>query len=234
MASLAREVPRLLLADDHAMLRDGLRAILTEAGFEVVGEASDGQEAVRLGQTVGADVVVLDVSMPLLNGIDAAREILKNSPKTKIIILTMYTEERYVLAGLRAGVAGYVLKNKAASLLVQAIHAVCRGEVYLCPAISRIVAEAYLAKDDAPADPLSIRERHVLQLIAEGKNTKEIGSILGVSAKTAESHRANIMRKLQIHEVAGLVRYALREGLVQDPPRDDQALARASEAGRSW
>ena len=234
MASLAREVPRLLLADDHAMLRDGLRAILTEAGFEVLGEASDGQEAVRLGQTVEADVFVLDVSMPLLNGIDAAREILKNSPKTKIIILTMYTEERYVLAGLRAGVAGYVLKNRAASLLVQAINAVCRGEVYLCPAISKIVAGAYLAKDDAPADPLSIRERHVLQLIAEGKNTKEIGSLLGVSAKTAESHRANIMRKLQIHEVAGLVRYAVREGLVQDTPRDHLALATASQAGRSW
>jgi DNA-binding NarL/FixJ family response regulator len=165
--------------------------------------------------------------MPFLNGIDAAREILKSSPKTKIIILTMYTEERYVLAGLRAGIVGYVLKSKAASLLVQAIHAVCKGEVYLCPAISKVVAEAYLANNDAPADPLSIRERQVLQLIAEGKNTKEIGTILGVSAKTAESHRANIMRKLEIHEVAGLVRYAVREGLVQDAPRDQQAFSTA-------
>jgi DNA-binding NarL/FixJ family response regulator len=209
------------------MLRDGLRTILNDAGFEVVGEASDGQEAVRLGQTLGADVAVLDISMPFLNGIDAAREILKSSPKTKIIILTMYTEERYVLAGLRAGIVGYVLKSKAASLLVQAIHAVCKGEVYLCPAISKVVAEAYLANNDAPADPLSIRERQVLQLIAEGKNTKEIGNILGVSAKTAESHRANIMRKLEIHEVAGLVRYAVREGLVQDAPRDQQAFSTA-------
>jgi DNA-binding NarL/FixJ family response regulator len=231
MPALSREVPRLLLADDHAMLRDGLRTILNDAGFEVVGEASDGQEAVRLGQTLGADVAVLDISMPFLNGIDAAREILKSSPKTKIIILTMYTEERYVLAGLRAGIVGYVLKSKAASLLVQAIHAVCKGEVYLCPAISKVVAEAYLANNDAPADPLSIRERQVLQLIAEGKNTKEIGNILGVSAKTAESHRANIMRKLEIHELAGLVRYAVREGLVQDAPRDQQAFATASPAG---
>jgi DNA-binding NarL/FixJ family response regulator len=227
MPAMSRDVPRLLLADDHAMLRDGLRAILNDAGFEVVGEASDGQEAVRLGQTLGADVAVLDISMPFLNGIDAAREILKSSPKTKIIILTMYTEERYVLAGLRAGIVGYVLKSKAASLLVQAIHAVCKGEVYLCPAISKVVAEAYLANNDAPADPLSIRERQVLQLIAEGKNTKEIGTILGVSAKTAESHRANIMRKLEIHEVAGLVRYAVREGLVQDAPRDQQAFSTA-------
>jgi len=219
MLQASHEVPRLLLADDHAMLRDGLRAILSDEGFEVVAEASDGREAVRLAQSSAADVAVLDVSMPLLNGVEAAREILKNSPKTKIIILTMYSEDRYVFAGLRAGISGYVLKSKAASLLVQAIRAVCRGEVYLCPAISRVVAEAYLAKDDAPADPLSERERGVLQLIAEGKNTKEIGGILGISAKTAESHRTNIMQKLHIHEVAGLVRYAVREGLVQDAPR---------------
>jgi DNA-binding NarL/FixJ family response regulator len=225
MPATSRHVPKLLLADDHAVLRDGLRAILNEGGFEVVGEASDGREAVRLGQTLGPDVALLDISMPLLNGIDAAREILKGSPKTKIIILTMYAEDRYVLASLRAGIAGFVLKSRAASLLVQAIHAVCRGEVYLCPAISRVVAEAYLAKADTPVDPLSIREREVLQLIAEGKNTKEVGSILGVSAKTAESHRANIMQKLQIHEVAGLVRYAVHEGLVQDSPRISQELA---------
>jgi two-component system, NarL family, response regulator NreC len=126
-----------------------------------------------------------------------------------------------------------MLKSKAASFLVQAIHAVCRGEVYLCPSISRVVADAYLAKDDTPDDPLSIREREVLQLIAEGKNAKEIGGILGVSAKTAESHRANIMHKLQIHEVAGLVRYAVREGLVQDSPRTSEEMATGLRMARS-
>jgi len=218
MLSATHELPRLLLADDHAMLRDGLRAILNDEGFEVVAEASDGREAVKLGQSLGVDVAILDISMPLLNGIDAAREILKSSPKTKIIILTMYTDDRYVLASLRAGIAGFVLKSKATSSLVQAIQAVCKGEVYLSSGVSKAVVDAYLAKDDTPADPLSVREREVLQLIAEGQNTKEIGSVLGISAKTAESHRTNIMQKLHIHEVAGLVRYAVREGLVQDAP----------------
>jgi DNA-binding NarL/FixJ family response regulator len=219
MASLSSASLRLLLADDHAMMRDGLRSILTEEGFEVVGEASDGREAVKLGQSLGADIAVLDISMPLLNGIDAAREILKNSPKTKIIILTMHTDDRYILASLRAGIAGFVLKSKAASNLVQAIRAVCNGEVYLSSGASKAVVEAYLAKDDTPDDPLSMRQREVLQLIAEGKNTKEIAIILGISAKTAESHRTSLMRKLHIQEVAGLVRYAVREGLVQDAPQ---------------
>ena len=145
---------------------------------------------------------------------DAAREILKASPKTKVLLLTMYTEDRYILGSLRAGISGYVLKSKAASSLVQAIEAVRRGEVYLSPGISRTVVDAYLAKDDTPADPLSTREREVLQLLAEGKNVKEIGSILGISTKTAESHRANIMQKLEIFELAGLVRYAIQKGLI--------------------
>jgi two-component system, NarL family, response regulator NreC len=225
MPQACHEVPRLLLADDHVILRDGLRAILKEEGYEVVAEASDGREAVRMGQTLAPDVAVLDISMPLLNGIDAAREILKSSPKTKIIILTMYTDDRYVLASLRAGVAGFVLKSKAASSLVQAIDAVRNGEIYLSSGVSRAVVNACLAKDDTPVDPLSVREREVLQLIAEGKNAKEIGGILGISAKTAESHRANIMQKLHIHEVAGLVRYALREGLIQDSPRNSYPIS---------
>jgi DNA-binding NarL/FixJ family response regulator len=218
MPIVTRDNPRLILADDHEMLRDGLSAILTEHGFDVVGQAVDGHEAVQLAQELCPDVAVLDISMPILNGIDAARQILKDSTKTKILILTMYTEDRYVLASLRAGISGFVLKSKAASLLVEAIRAILRGEVYLCPAIAKVVADAYLSKDDTLEDPLSIREREVLQLIAEGKNTKEIGGILGVSAKTAESHRANIMQKLNIRDVAGLVRYALREGLVHDSP----------------
>src|SRR5215470_475451 len=212
------ENPRIILADDHAMLRDGLISILTENGLDVVGQAADGREAVRLAQTLVPDVAVLDISMPVLNGIDAARQIIKDSPTTKILILTMYAEDRYVLASLRAGVAGYVLKCKAASLLVDAIRTILAGEVYLCPTIAKAVAQAYLENDDVPEDPLSTREREVLQLIAEGKNTKEIGGILGVSAKTAESHRGNIMQKLHIRDIAGLVRYALREGLVQEFP----------------
>jgi DNA-binding NarL/FixJ family response regulator len=229
MLSMSVESPRLLLADDHVMMRDGLRTILNEEGFKVVGEASDGLEAVRLGQSLEADVAILDISMPLLNGIDAAREILRSSPKTKIIILTMYTDDRYVLASLRAGISGFVLKSKASSSLVQAIHAVRNGEVYLSSGISKAVVDAFLAKDDNPADPLSGREREVLQLIAEGKNTKEIGCILGISTKTTDSHRANIMHKLRIPEVAGLVRYAVREGLVQDAP-DVKSLV--SHAGK--
>src|ERR1700746_1513834 len=218
MLSMSVESPRLLLADDSVMMSDGLRTILNEEGFKVVGEASDGLEAVRLGQSLEADVAILDISMPFLNGIDAAREILRSSPKTKIIILTMYPADRYVLASLRAGISGFVLKSKASSSLVQAIHAVRNGEVYLSSGISKAVVDAFLAKDDNPADPLSGREREVLQLIAEGKNTKEIGYILGISTKTTDSHRANIMHKLHIPEVAGLVRYAVREGLVQDAP----------------
>ncbi len=208
------EVIRVLLADDHAILRDGLKAILREEGFDVVAEASDGLASIRLCEEWKPEIAVLDLSMPVLNGIDAGREILKVSPNTKVVLLSMHTEDRYVLASLRAGISAYVVKSKAASNLVHAIHEVLRGGIFLCPSISKAVVGAYLAKDDTPADPLSIREREVLHSIAEGKNVKEIGGILGISTKTAESHRANIMRKLQIHHVAGLVRYAIRNGVV--------------------
>ena len=205
----------LVLVDDHEIVREGLRAILTDEGFEVVGEASDGLEAIRLCKQLQPDTVLLDISLPSLNGIDAAREILKECSKATIVVLTMHSDERSVLAALRAGIKGYVLKSKAARNLIEAIEAVCNGEVYLSPGVSKSLVAAYLAKDDTTLNPLSPREREVLQLLAEGKNVKEVGGILSISAKTAESHRAKIMHKLGIHDLPGLVRYAIREGLVQ-------------------
>ena len=206
---------RIILADDHLIVRQGLRSVLEQEAYTVLGEAGDGREALRLAQELRPDVAVLDLAMPLLNGLDAAREISRVSPQTKTILLTMHTEDPYVMEALRAGVKGYVLKTQAAQDLVQAIREVSRGAMYLSPGISRTVVEAYLAKSELPPDPLTSREREVLQLIAEGKTTKEVAVILGVSVKTAESHRTRIMGKLEIHETASLVRYAIRRGLVQ-------------------
>jgi two-component system response regulator NreC len=206
---------RLLLADDHAVVRNGLRVLLEKEGFQVSAEACDGQEAVRLAATVHPDIAVLDISMPMLNGLDAARELKKNEEGIKIILLTRHDEPQYVTEALRAGVKGYVLKNQAATDLVAAIQQVGRGGVYLSPNISRAVMEAYVAKTEPEADPLTPRERQVLQMVGEGKSTKDVARLLGISTKTAESHRARLMHKLDIHETAGLVRYAIRRGLVQ-------------------
>ncbi len=206
---------RVLVADDHMVVRQGLVALLQREGFEVIGEAGDGQEAMRLVDTLQPDAVVLDVAMPLLNGIDAAREISKKNPKTKTILLTMLTEDHYVLESLRAGIRGYVLKSNSAEELVQAIREVCKGKVYLSPGAASAVVQAYVSKADAAVPQLTERERQVLQLVSESKSTKEIAVLLGISVKTAESHRASIMEKLNIHDVAGLVRYAIRHGLIQ-------------------
>jgi len=206
---------KILLADDHAVVREGLRVLLEREGFTFSGEASDGREAIQLCAQNKPDIAVLDLAMPLLNGIDAAREIVKANPKIKVILLTMHTEDHLVLESLRAGVTGYVLKTRASNELVQAIRAVSKGEMYLTQSISRTIVQAFLNKDDVPDRFLSDRERQVLQLVAEGKTTKELASILGISVKTAESHRSNIMDKLDIHDVAGLVRYAIRTGLIQ-------------------
>jgi two-component system response regulator NreC len=206
---------RLLLADDHAVVRNGLRVLLEKEGFQVAAEACDGQDAVRLAAEVHPDIAVLDISMPLLNGLDASRELKKNAQNIKIILLTRHDEPQYVTEALRAGVKGYVLKNQAATDLVAAIEQVGRGGVYLSPNISRAVMEAYLSKAEPEADPLTPRERQVLQMVGEGKSTKDVARLLGISTKTAESHRARLMRKLDIHETAGLVRYAIRRGLVQ-------------------
>jgi DNA-binding NarL/FixJ family response regulator len=206
---------QVLLADDHVMVRQGLRALLEREGYAVVAESSDGREAVRLAQEHGPDVAILDFGMPVLNGLDAAREIRRIAPKSKTILLTMHAEDRYVLEAFRAGVKGYVLKSHAAADLVRAIQDVWRGSVYLSSGLSQAVVDAYLAKTELPPEPLTPREREVLQSIAEGKTTKEVAGLLGISVKTAESHRMKIMEKLDIHQTAGLVRYAIRRGLIQ-------------------
>jgi len=206
---------RIVLAEDHLIVREGFRALLEREGLQVVGEAEDGHEAVQLVGKTHPDVAVLDIAMPRLNGIDAAREIRRVSPDTRTMLLSMYTGEHLVLAALRAGVTGYLLKTKAASDLVRAIHEVCRGGIYLSAGISREVLQTYLERGEPAGDPLSPRERQVLQLIAEGKTTKEVASVLGISVKTAVSHRTRIMEKLDIHETASLVRYAIRGGLIQ-------------------
>jgi DNA-binding NarL/FixJ family response regulator len=206
---------RVILADDHLMVRQSLRALLEREGFIVLGEAADGQEAVRLTQDLNPGVAILDISMPLFNGLDAALEISRTCPGTKVILLTQHDEKPYVAQALRCGVQGYVLKNQAANDLVQAIGDVCRGQVYLSPGVARAVVDAYADPVSTDGALLSLRERQVLQLIAEGKTTKQIATMLGVSAKTVESHRGKLMQKLDIHEIAGLARYAIRHGLVQ-------------------
>jgi two-component system response regulator NreC len=203
----------VLLADDHLIVCQSLRAILEREGFQVVGEARDGRQAVRLARARRPDAAVLDVSMPLLNGLDAAREIQKTCPRTRAILLTVHAEEPYVLQALQAGVRGYVLKSQAVTDLVRALQEVCRGAIYLSPGVSAALVEAYRTKKDVH-DPLTCREREVLQLVAEGKTTKEIATLLGVSTKTVESHRAHVMQKLDIHGTASLVRYAIRRGLI--------------------
>ncbi len=183
--------------------------------MQVVGEANDGQQAIELIEKSQPDIAVMDIGMPVLNGLDAAREGHRSSPKTRVILLTRHDEDQYVTEALRSGVRGYVLKSQAANDLVQAIQQVHRGQVYLSPGVSRAVVDAYLTKAQVPVEPLTTRERQVLQLVAEGKTTKDIATLLGISVKTAESHRTRLMQKLDIHETASLVRYAIRRGFVQ-------------------
>jgi two-component system, NarL family, response regulator NreC len=206
---------RIVLADDHVLVRQSLKTLLEREGFLVVGEASDGQEALRHVQSVQPDIAVMDISMPILNGLNAARELSRSSPKTKTILLTQHDEGQYISEALEAGVKGYVLKNQVASDLLMAIRQVSRGQVYLSPGVSNAVMEAYQCKSEKSKNPLTSRERQVLQLIAEGKSTKDVAALLGISVKTAESHRTRLMQKLDIHETASLVLYAVRHGFVQ-------------------
>ncbi|PYR33673.1 MAG: DNA-binding response regulator [Acidobacteria bacterium] len=192
-----------------------LRTFLEREGFEVVAEASDGQEVMRVVPKLQPDIAIVDISMPLLNGLAATHELKTSSPRTKVVVVTQHDEDQYVVESIRAGVRGYVLKTQVATDLVEALRQVDRGGVYLSPGISRAIVQAYLSKSDFPPDPLTSRERQVLQHIGEGKSTKELAALMGISTKTAESHRARLMQKLDIHETASLVRYAIRRGLVQ-------------------
>jgi two-component system response regulator NreC len=206
---------RVMLADDHQLVRQGFRAILEREGFDVVAEATNGREAVDLASSLNPDVTVLDLVMPLLNGLEAACEILARRPGARVVLLTIHTEEHQIVAALRAGVRGYVLKSQAAEDLVQAIREVAGGNAYLSPGVSRVLADGFVTQTTPAADPLSSRERQVLQLVAEGKTSKEIATMLDLTVRTAESYRTRIMDKLGIHETAGLVRYAIRRGLIE-------------------
>jgi DNA-binding NarL/FixJ family response regulator len=210
---------RVLLADDHALFRAGLRALMqTFDGIEIVAEASDGREALRLAKAHCPDVVLMDIMMPELNGLDATAGMATISPETRTIVLSMNAGEEYVLQSLRCGAAGYLLKNTSPSELEQAIRAVAVGETYLSHAISKHVIAAYLERVGGEAASLfervTPRQREVLQLVAEGDTTKEIARKLKLSPKTVEMHRTQLMAALDIHDIANLVRCAIRMGLV--------------------
>jgi len=209
---------RILLADDHKIVRDGLRSLLqAEADLEVVGEAANGREAVRLAQELSPDVVVMDVGMPDLNGIEATRYIAGGPSGAKVIALSMHSDRRFVEGMLAAGATGYLLKDSAFEELARAIRAVAAGRTYLCPSVAGVVVQALVrashAAQPARSPVLTPREREVLQLLAEGKSTKQIAGTLGVSVKTVETHRSRIMDKLDVHSVPELTKYAIREGL---------------------
>lgn len=211
---------KILLVEDHVIVREGFRRVLEERGLEVAGEAADGREAIIMAGELTPDIVIMDISMPRLNGIETTRRIRKVSPGIKVIMLTIHDEETFVYKSFDAGADGYMVKENAMEDLLDAIDAVMRGEVYLSPNFSPKVLEAYrkLSKSGSKNvdgfSRLTNREREILQLIAEGHTSKEIAAMLFISVKTVENHRANIMNKLDIHETAGLVRYAVKIGLV--------------------
>lgn len=210
----------ILLADDHRILREGIRSLLEdEPDMEVVGEAEDGRQAVQMTRDLEPDVVLMDVAMPLLNGVEATKQIREAGGESQVLVLTMHENEEYVRRLLAAGAGGYVLKDAAARELVTAIRAVHRGEAVLSPPVTRLVLEDYLRWADLRRDPdlncLTRREREVLQLIAEGHSNKEIAEILTVSLKTVESHRYNLMRKLDLHDRGELIKYAIQKKIIE-------------------
>ncbi len=218
---------RVLLADDHTLVRAGIRSLLEPlAGIEIVAEAEDGREALRLIETHQPDVVLMDIAMKGMSGLEAAARVTKEFPKVRVIILSMHASEEYVMQALHAGAVGYLLKDSGTPELELAIRAVARGESYLTPVVSKSVIQDYRRRVgdeigkrvsvDSPHEKLTPRQREVLQLIDEGRTTQETARTLPVSIKTVETHRAQLMARLDLHDVAGLVRYAIRMGLV-DP-----------------
>lgn len=209
---------RILLCDDHLLIRASLKSLIGEfPSVQVVGEAGDGREALEHAGKLQPHIVLMDIAMPGLNGLEATRRLVKDYPQVRVVMLSMHADESHVLQALRAGASGYVLKGSAPRELEMAIEAVARGEIFLSPAISKHVIDVYLNRAEGQTNSLDLltpRQREILQLIAEGKSSKQIAQLLDASVKTIESHRASLMERLDIHDVAGLVRYAIRHGLV--------------------
>jgi DNA-binding NarL/FixJ family response regulator len=209
---------RVLLADDHTLVRAGIRGLLAGlTGVEVVGEAGDGHETLRLAETLHPDLVLLDIGMPGMNGLEAAARLAKFDASIRVIILSMHISEEYVLQALRAGAAGYLLKGADVAELEVAVRAVARGETYLSPAVSKRVVDDYVRRTSGTPDPLGVltsRQREILQLVAEGNTSKDIAHRLGLSHRTVEAHRNQVMKRLDVHDVTGLVRFAVRVGLI--------------------
>jgi len=213
------DIIRILLVDDHAILREGIRALLEdEPDMAVIGEAEDGRTAVRLACQLKPDVVLMDIAMPLLNGLEATRQIRHDCPGVNVLILTMHENDEYIHQALTNGAKGYILKDATAHELIDAIHAIQRGEAILSPAITRLVIENYLRwggiQKDSSTNGLSPREREVLQLIAEGYSNKHIAEILCISIKTVQTHRMNLMAKLDLHNRADLIKYAIQRKII--------------------
>lgn len=211
---------RVVLADDHSVVRQGLRVWLERSGWvQVVGEASDGRQAVALVEELNPDVVIMDIAMPLLNGIDAAAQIVRRNPETKVIILSMHADESYILRALSAGAKGYLLKESTESDVLPAVQSVRDGKPYFTPSIARLLLEDYMRSlkqnnlQDS-YDLLTEREREVLQLLAQGKSNKEVAHVLELSPHTIDSHRTNMMQKLNLHNTAEIVLYAVRKGII--------------------
>jgi two-component system response regulator NreC len=211
---------RILLADDHTVMRAGLKLLLErQENFKVIGEAADGREAVELAAAEKPDVVVMDIGMPHLNGVEATRQILARSPETAIVILSMHNDESYVLRSLKAGARAYLLKDSAESDLIAAIHAISEGKSFFSPGVRKLLKEDYIHRlkqmgAEDSYDLLTPREREVLQLVAEGKSNKEVANLLNLSLYTVETHRTHILQKLNLHSVPELILYAVRKGII--------------------